>query len=93
MHRKTSKKGGFTTNLVHWLLPSTTSDPDTVDNVSLLCLEAHSTGLVRTARAHQSHNTGELSELPAPYTQKETKDIALLLLPELLDVLHTENAT
>ena len=60
--------GGFTvgSTLGDLLFPSTTSNTDTVDDVSLLCLVAQSASLVGSRRSGCSVNDIELTVLPAP---------------------------
>jgi hypothetical protein len=76
------------TYLADWLLASSTANANAIDNISLFSLISHSAGLVWSAWLSQASNARELSVLPAAHTLKETEHIALLLLPELLNVLQ-----
>ena len=74
-------------HLGHGLLAAAAAHAHAIDNVALLGLEAHAARLVRAAGPRQAHNAGQLAVLPAPHAEEEAEHIALLLLPELLDVL------
>lgn len=78
------------THLGHGLLAATTANTHTVDNISLLSLISHAASLVRSARACEPHNAWQLPKLPASYAKEEAEHIALLLFPELFNILHTE---
>ena len=73
--------------LVDCSLSSTTSDTASVDNVTLLLLEAEGSGLIETGRSGDLVDNSELSVLPASDSQDEPDDIRLLLSPEFLQVL------
>ena len=74
--------------LVHGLLAAAAANAGTVHNVALLGLEAQAARLVRAGGAGQPHNAGQLAVLPAADAQQEAEHIALLLLPQLLNVLR-----
>ena len=74
--------------LVHRPLAVAAADAHAVDNVALLGLVAQAAGLVRARRASQAHAAGHLAVLPAAHTQQEAEHIALLLAPQLLNVLR-----
>ncbi len=76
------------TDLVHRPLAATAADAHAVDDVALLGLVAHAAGLVGARGARQAHDAGHLAELPAPDAQEEAEHIALLLPPQLLNVLR-----
>ena len=76
------------TYLVHWLLTSSTANTDTIYNISLFSLVTKSASLVWSAWLRQTSNARELSVFPAADTLKKTEHIALLLLPELFNVLQ-----
>mmetsp|Transcript_26715 Transcript_26715/g.44807 ORF Transcript_26715/g.44807 Transcript_26715/m.44807 type:complete len:227 (+) Transcript_26715:427-1107(+) len=68
-------------------LAATTADAHAVHDVPLLGLVSQATGLVGAAGLVHAVDARELTELPAAHAQKEAEHIALLLLPQLLDVL------
>ena len=74
-------------DLGHWPLATTTAHAHTVDHKALLGLVAHAARLVGARRLGQAHDAGQLPELPAAHAQQEAEHIALLLAPQLLDVL------
>lgn len=76
------------TDLVHRPLAATASDAHAVDDVALLGLVAHAASLVGARGARQAHNAGHLAVLPAANAQEEAEHIALLLPPQLLNVLQ-----
>jgi len=80
------------THLVHGLLAATTAHSDTVDNKSLLGLVSKATSLVRARGACQPHNARQLTVFPASHTQQKAQNIALLPLPQLLQILQDEQA-
>lgn len=67
-------------------LAATSSDLDTVDNVSLLGLVTETAGLVDTGGSAGSVDGGELSVFPGSHTEDETHDIGLFLSPEFFQV-------
>lgn len=81
--------GGLTVGgtLVSVTLAATATDTDTVDHVALLGLVAETTSLVGAARTASTVDSGELAVLPAADTQKETKDVRLLVASDLFQVL------
>ena len=72
---------------VHLPLATSTTDPYTVDDISLLCLVAKATCLVRSCRSSGSVHSCQLPVLPASYTEQKSEEVRLLLPPELLKVL------
>jgi hypothetical protein len=74
-------------SLSNGLLAVSTADTDTVDNVSLLGLVSETASLVGAGRTGSAVDHVERTVLPATDTEQEAKDIALLLLLKLLDVL------
>lgn len=75
-------------HLVHGLLAATTANANAVHHIALLGLVAHAAGLVRARGAGQPNDTGQLAVLPAADAQQKAEHIALLLLPQLLDILQ-----
>ena len=75
--------------LWNWALATTTTDTDTVDNVSLLGLVTETASLVRTGWTGSTVDDVQLSELPASYTEKESKHIRLLLLLDFLEIFKS----
>ena len=73
--------------LVDGLLSSSTSNSDSVDNVSLLLLIAELSGLVRARRSLAFVNHGQLSILPCSHSEHKAHHIGLLLSPKLFQVL------
>ena len=71
-----------------WLLSSSSSDSRPVDDDSLLGLVSQTPGLVWPGWASQAADGWQLPVLPAPNTKQETQHVALLLSPQLLDVLE-----
>merc|ERR1711939_971705 len=84
------KVGGFaiSSTLWHRSLATTTSHTDTVDHIALLGLVTQTTGLVWSGRSRCAVDDIQLSELPAADSEKESKDIGLLLLVKFFDVLE-----
>jgi hypothetical protein len=74
--------------LWHWLLATTAADSNSVDHIALLGLVAETTGLVWSRRAGSAVDDVQLSELPAADSEKESKDIGLLLFLKFLDVFE-----
>ena len=70
--------------LVNCSLSSSSSDSDSVDNVSLLLLESHGSGLVKSRWSLDLVHDWKLSVLPASDSEDESDNIRLLLSPELL---------
>ena len=68
-------------------LTATSSDANTVDNVTLLGLESKSACLLGTGRSVALVDDGKLTELPGSDSHNEAADITLLLSPKLLKVL------
>jgi len=69
------------------LFPVTAADTDTVDEVTLLGLVSKSAGLVGSRWAGSAVDHVQLAVFPAPHAEEETKNIGLLLLVQLADVL------
>merc|ERR1719198_264358 len=72
--------------LVDGSLSSTSSDSNSVDDVSLLLLESEGSSLVQSGRSLDLVDDWELSVLPASYSEDESDDIRLLLPPKLLKI-------
>jgi hypothetical protein len=68
-------------------LATTTTDTDTVDDISLLGLVTQTTGLVGARGTRSTVNDIQLSEFPTSDTEKETGNIRLLLSGELFEIL------
>jgi hypothetical protein len=68
-------------------LAATTTNADTVDDISLLGLVAQTTGLVGARGTRSTVNDIQLSEFPTSNTEKETGNIRLLLSGELFEIL------
>lgn len=68
-------------------LAATTADTDAVDDEALLGLVAEAAGLVGAGGAAGAVDNVQLAELPAADAEDETKDVRLLLLVELFNVL------
>ena len=73
---------------MHGLLAATTADAGAVHNVALLGLVAHPACLVWARRPCQADHARELAVLPAANAEQEAEHIALLLFPQLLDILR-----
>ena len=88
MSLRRGKEGGRLriTNLVHGPLAATTADTRAVDAETLLSLVTKAASLVRTSGAAHAAHGGQLTVFPHTHTLEETEHIALLLLPQLLDV-------
>jgi len=68
-------------------LASTTTDSNTVNNVTLLSLHAQSASLVGTSGVSNTADLGELTIFPSTNTKEVTHGIALLLSPEFFKIL------
>lgn len=79
---------GFThrCSLWCWLLATTTTHANTVNDISLLRLVPQTTCLVWSRRTRSTVNDRKLSVFPASHTEQETENVRLLLLVELLEV-------
>ena len=73
---------------MHGLLAATAADAGAVHNIPLLGLVAHPACLVRARRPCQADHARELAVLPATNAEEEAEHIALLLLPQLLNILR-----
>ena len=67
-------------------LSSTSSDSNSVDDVSLLLLESEGSGLIQSWWSLDLVDNWKLSVLPASDSEDESNDIRLLLSPELLKI-------
>merc|ERR1719313_514379 len=67
-------------------LSSTSSDSNSVDDVSLLLFESEGSSLVQSGRSLDLMDDWELSVLPASHSEDESDDVRLLLSPKLLKV-------
>lgn len=67
-------------------LASSTAHGNTVQDKTLLGLVAEAAGLVGAGRAVHARDLGQLAVLPGPDTKEKAEHIALLLLPQLLQV-------
>ena len=78
----------FTINdtLVDSSLSSSSSDSDSVDDVSLLLFESKSSGLVESRWSSDSVDDSELSVLPASDSKHESDNVRLLSSPEFLQI-------
>ena len=74
------------TNLVHGPLAATTADTRAVDAETLLGLVTEAASLVRTSGAADAAHGRQLTVFPHTHALEEAEHIALLLLPQLLDV-------
>lgn len=81
------------THLGDGLFAATTADAHSVDYDALLGPVTQPPGLVWPRGACQSHDTGQLTVLPAPDAQQKAQDITLLLLPELLHILQNKTGS
>ena len=73
--------------LADWSLTASTSDSNSVNDVSLLGLVSELSGLVGSAWSVDLVDNGELSVLPRPHSHDESENITLLLSPELFKIL------
>jgi len=73
--------------LRHWPLAATTANAHTVDDKALLGLVAQTASLVGTRGARGAVDRRQLAVLPASHAKQEAEHVALLLLPEFLQVL------
>jgi hypothetical protein len=62
---------------------STSSDSDAVNDITLFCLVAETTGFIWTRRMGCTVNYIELTVFPASNTKKETKNVGLFVLVKL----------
>ena len=67
-------------------LSSTSSNSDSVDNVSLLLLESEGSGLIQSGWSLDLVDDWELSVLPASDSEDKSDDIRLLLSPKFLKI-------
>ena len=79
----------FTENgtLVDSSLSSSSSDSNSVDDISLLLLESKSSSLIKSGWSLYLMDNSKLSILPASDSHDESDDIRLLLSPKFLQVL------
>merc|ERR1719313_213245 len=73
-------------SLVDSSLSSTSSDSNSVDDVSLLLFESEGSSLVQSGRSLDLVDDWELSVLPAYHSENESDDVRLLLSPKLLKI-------
>ena len=69
------------------LLSSSSSDSNSIDDISLLSLVAHLSGLLNSGRSGASVDGGELSVFPGSDSEHESQHIRLLLFPKFFQVL------
>lgn len=69
------------------LLSATSSDSDSVNHVTLLGLVAELSGLIDSAGSGGFVDNGQLSVFPWSHSEDESKDIGLLLSPQLFKIL------
>ncbi len=67
-------------------LTASTSDSNSVDNVSLLGLVTELSGLISAAGSVDFVDNWKLSVLPRSHSEHESENIRLLLSPELLKI-------
>merc|ERR1712149_46330 len=72
--------------LWYGLLTATTTQPNSVDDVSLLGSVPQSSSFVRSGGSRSSMDGCKMTKLPASDTEQETKKITLFLLVQLLQV-------
>jgi hypothetical protein len=73
-------------SLSYGTLTSSTSDADSVDNVTLRSLVSELSGLIGSGGSLALVNDGELSEFPSSDSEDETEEIRLLLFPHLFEI-------
>ena len=80
--------GGLTADdtLSDGLLSASSSDSDSVDDVTLLGLISESSGLIGSGRSGASVDGRELSVFPSSKTENKVQDVGLLLLPKLFKI-------
>lgn len=69
------------------LLSATSSDSNSVDDISLLGLVAELSCLVESAGSSDLVDDGQLSVFPSSHSQNESQDVGLLLSPQLFKIL------
>ena len=74
-------------SLSNGTLTSSTSDADSVDNVTLRSLVTELSGLIGSGRSLALVDDGELSVFPGADSEDETEEIGLLSLPHFFEVL------
>lgn len=67
-------------------LSVTSSDLDSVDNITLLGFVSESSGLLNSGRSRDSVDSRKLSVLPGSHSLDELHDSGLFLLPKFLDI-------
>ena len=67
-------------------LSVTSSDLDSVDNITLLGFVSESSGLLNSGRSRDSVDSSKLSVLPGSHSLDELHDSGLFLLPKFLDI-------
>lgn len=68
-------------------LSATSSNSNSVYNVSLLGLVTELSGLIESAGSGDLVDSGQLSVFPSSHSQNESHDIGLLLSPQLFKIL------
>eukprot|EP00732_Lithocolla_globosa_P002405 Lithocolla_globosa_v1_NODE_1561_length_2485_cov_1241.114815.p2 type:complete len:177 gc:universal NODE_1561_length_2485_cov_1241.114815:1200-1730(+) len=66
---------------------TSTANTHSVNDIPLLGLVSHTTGLVGTRRTRGTVDGVELAKFPASHTQNEAKNVGLFLLVKLLQIL------
>ena len=74
-------------SLSNGALTSSTSDADSVDNVTLSSLVSELSGLIGSGRSLALVDDGKLSVFPGSDSEDETEEIGLLSLPHFFEVL------
>lgn len=74
-------------SLWSWSLSVTSSDLDSVDDVTLLGLVSDSSGLLNSRGSGDSVDGSKLSVLPGSHSLDELHDSGLFLLPKFLKIL------
>lgn len=78
-------------NLGNWAFAITAADTHTVHNIALLGFVPHSACLLGPCRPADTSDGLAIAVFPAPHAEQKAHNIALLLAPKLLNVLHARN--
>ena len=80
---------GFTVDntLGDWLLSATSSDSDSVNDVTLLSLVTELSGLIGSGRSGTFVDDWELSVFPCSHSEDESQNVRLLLSPKFFKIL------
>ncbi len=70
-----------------WLLSASSSDPDSIDDISLFGFVSQFSCLVKSAGPVDFVDGWELSVFPSSHSQNESEDIGLLLSPQFFKIL------